>query len=285
MKTPWIHRCAVAVAVAALGLILSGAFITSSEGQPTASPLLPPPAAAVDLHRYAGDLVGLLAAGFCIWVILSERTAALRVTASVALLMWLAEVGLGHSTGGASPAVGVMHAFLAQLLLAATALLASLTSSAWQLSTDSPRGTALSFRWPARIIVVLLLLQVLLGDAYRHQTMGVISHILNAMIVALVVFAAGMVVTRKFSEPGILRSSAVVLMVVTGIQVMLGFAAFILLLMMRAIHISIILTSVAHVATGALTLAASVVFAMAAEQGGQTSKTEEPSQARASRAP
>lgn len=280
MKTPWVHRCAVAVAVAALGLILSGAFITSSEGQPTASPLLPPPAAAADLHRYAAELIGLLAVGFCIWVILSERTATLRMTASATLFMWLAEASLGLAAG--SPAVGVLHAFLAQLLLGATVLLAFLTSSAWQLRTDSPQGASVSFRWPARIVVALLLIQVLLGDAYRHQSMGVILHILNAMVVALVVFSVGMVLTRKFSEPNILRSSAVALMVVTGIQVMLGFAAFILLLMMQVTHISIILTSVAHVATGALTLAGSAVFAMAAEQAGQTSTAQEPAQARVS---
>lgn len=270
MNSSWKHRCAVGAAAAALALILSGAFLTSSEGQPTASPLLQMPPAGEELHRLASELISLLAAVFCLWLIFSERITLLRVTASVTLLIWLSEAGVGIGMGDApAAAAAVVHAFLAQLLMAATVVLALLTSSSWQSSSESPQETSSSFRWPARIIVVLILLQVLLGDAYRHQGMGVISHILNAMIVALAVFVVGMILTRKSSEPSILRSSAVALMIITGIQVMLGFAAFIMLLMMNVTHVAVVVISVAHVATGALTLAASAAFVMAAERSGK----------------
>lgn len=269
MNSSLKYHCAIAIAVATLALILSGAFLTSSEGQPTASPLLQMPPAGEELHRIASELISALAAAFCLWLIFSERITLLRVSAIAALVLWLSEAGVGMAGPETSPALAVLHAFLAQLLMAATVLLALVTSPEWQASADTPQAGSSSFRWPARVVVVLVLLQVLLGDAYRHQTMGVISHILNAMIVALVVFVVGMILTRKLTEQSMLRSSAVALMIVTGIQVMLGFAAFIMLLMMKVTHVAVLVTSVAHVATGALTLAASAAFVIAAERRGK----------------
>lgn len=269
VKTAWIHRCAVYLAVCTLAVILTGAIITSSEGLPSDSPLVRAPEWTSSLHWVAAVLVSVLTAGLCLWVIVKERDAWLRIAAGATLLVWLAEVALGVA---ASP-IGLLHAFLAQLLMTGTVALAVLTSAAWDSAADSAGElSGSSFRWLALAIVVLVLLQVLLGDAYRHRAMGVILHILNAMIVALVIFVSGMILTRKSPEPTMLRSAAGALMIVTGIQVMLGFAAFIMLLMLKATNISVVVVSVAHVATGALTLAASAVFAIVARrENGQTS--------------
>ncbi len=259
VKTAWIHPCAVCLAACTLAVILLGAIITSSEGLPSDSPLVRAPDWTSSLHLVTSILVSLLTVGLCLWLVVKERDSWLRIAAGATLLVWLAELALGATASS----VALFHAFLAQLLMTGAVLLAVLTSTAW----DSPGEiSGSSFRWLALVIVVLVLLQVLLGDAYRHRAMGVILHILNAMIVALVIFISGMVLTRKSSEPTMLRSAAVWLMVITGIQVMLGFAVFILLLMLKATNISVVVISVAHVATGALTLAASVVFAIVARR-------------------
>ncbi len=214
----------------------------------------------------------MLIVGLCIWLgvalVRDARRGWLRLLSGVTLPLAIAEAVLGsHSAGSpAPPWMGLFHALLAQLLLTACVTIAVFTSAAW--AADFPAAIAASsWRSVSLVIVALVLLQDVLGDAYRHGASGVILHILNAMIVALVVFVAGMSVTRKFPETGALRRATVTLMVVTAIQVMLGFATFILLLMFPATHVSVVVTSVAHVATGALTLAASVVFAATVSTG------------------
>jgi len=105
-------------------------------------------------------------------------------------------------------------------------------------------------------------LQVLLGAAYRHGVMGFLLHILNALIVTIVVFVVCMRVLQQFSRHPFLQPAALALVIVTGVQVILGFVTFILLLMGAGSAIALLMLSVAHVSTGALTLAASVVLAI-----------------------
>jgi hypothetical protein len=111
------------------------------------------------------------------------------------------------------------------------------------------------------VIPHLALLQVILGAAYRHDLAGVLWHILNALVVAVVVMIAAMLVTRQFPAEPSLRFPAVALAIVTGVQVLLGFATFTMLLI-GSQNSALLILSVAHVATGALTLAASVLLAI-----------------------
>jgi heme A synthase len=268
MKNPSLHRYAVLVAGSTLLLILSGAAITSMEGLPGAAATVPAPMWMETAHRILGSVV-LLSTVALLWLVRKDQRGGLKWTAATAFVLCAGEAflgnqaaNLGNQAAGALPMIGVLHALLAQLLFTATAAVALLTAPQPEKvkATEAPPP---AFRSLAFIIAGLVLLQVLLGDAYRHRAMGVILHILNAMIVALVIFVVGMLVTRKPETPEHLRSAAVSLMVVTGIQVLLGFAVFILLLMFPRNNLALVLTSVAHVATGALTLAASMAFALA----------------------
>jgi len=92
--------------------------------------------------------------------------------------------------------------------------------------------------------------------------LGVLLHILNALIVTIVVLVACILVNRQFPGHPSLRPAALALGIVTGVQVCLGFATFILLLIDSGPTSALLLLSVAHVATGALTWAASVVLAI-----------------------
>lgn len=51
-------------------------------------------------------------------------------------------------------------------------------------------------------------------------------------------------------------------MIVTGVQVLLGFTVYMVLLISSENNLGLIITSVVHLVNGSLTLAASVVFAM-----------------------
>jgi heme A synthase len=109
---------------------------------------------------------------------------------------------------------------------------------------------------------VVVFLQIGLGAAFRHNAMGVIWHILNALIVLGVVLVAGIFVVRQHPEHPALRSSALALLIIAGMQVLLGFSVYLVLLMSSDNNTALIVTGVLHVANGSLTLAASVAFSL-----------------------
>ncbi len=66
---------------------------------------------------------------------------------------------------------------------------------------------------------------------------------------------------RQFPEHPALRPSAIALGGIAGVQVFLGFITYVLLLLLPESSPAVIIVSVIHVATGALTLAAAVSLA------------------------
>ncbi len=118
-------------------------------------------------------------------------------------------------------------------------------------------GWSLGFAIP-----ILVVLQIGLGAAFRHNAMGVLWHILNAMIVLLVILIVGIFVLRQYPEHPSLRPAALALVIIAGVQVLLGFSVYLVLLMSSENNSGLIVTGVLHVANGALTLAASVVLAL-----------------------
>jgi heme A synthase len=82
------------------------------------------------------------------------------------------------------------------------------------------------------------------------------------MIVLLVILCAGVFVLRQHPEHPSLRPAALAVVIITGVQVLLGFSVFIVLLVSSQNNIGLIVTGILHVANGSLTLAASVVLAM-----------------------
>jgi len=69
-------------------------------------------------------------------------------------------------------------------------------------------------------------------------------------------------VLRQYPEHPSLRPAALTLTIVTGVQVLLGFSVYLVLLMSETNNTGLIITGALHVVNGALTLAASVVLAM-----------------------
>ena len=82
------------------------------------------------------------------------------------------------------------------------------------------------------------------------------------MIVLLVILIGGVFVLRQYPEHPALRPAALAMVVIAGVQVLLGFTVYFVLLMSSENNLGLIITGVLHVINGALTLAASVVFAM-----------------------
>ncbi|HWF07803.1 MAG TPA: hypothetical protein VG297_05025 [Bryobacteraceae bacterium] len=252
MRASKAHAAAVAVALLALIVIALGALLTS---ETRALPGATDPALAVvttapglqSAHQIAGYVLVALTLGLAI---LASNTAG-----------WLA---LGASIleavlGG----VPVVHALLAPIYFSLVVATAVLTSKSWR----SPAAPVESPWKPLRPLAVyiaplLIVMQIGLGAAFRHNAMGVLSHILNALIVLVVVLIAGIFVVRQFPDHPALRPAALGFLIIAGIQVLLGFSVYLVLLMSSENNMGLIVTGVLHLTNGALTLAASVVFAM-----------------------
>jgi heme A synthase len=176
--------------------------------------------------------------------------------------------------GTAAPAraAAFLHAVLAHALLSILVATSVGILAAGKTPDCVQDSSRVSLRTLAVATSCLALLQVILGAAYRHGLMGMMLHILNALIVVILVVVVCLLLTRQFPEHPGLKPAAVALAVIAGTQVALGFATLIILLV-GSEGAPLMFTSVAHVATGALTLAASVVLAIQVRRCVQTAES------------
>ena len=249
MKNPWLHRCAILLAVLTLIVIILGASLTSEirplPGAAVSAPVVSAPGLE-QAHRIGGYAVALLTLGLAIWY--------------SSLIGWitLAAVIIESVLGG----VPIIHAWLSPISFSLLVVIAVLTSNTWQDGPVPVESQWKRLRPLASAIPILVVIQIGLGAAFRHNAMGVLVHILNAMIVLLVILVAGIFVLRQHPEHPSLRPAAISLLIVTGVQVLLGFAVYMVLLMSSENNLGLIITGALHVFNGALTLAASAVLAM-----------------------
>jgi heme A synthase len=103
-------------------------------------------------------------------------------------------------------------------------------------------------------------LQTTLGAAYRYHPICVIWHIMNAMLVLLLILVVSVFLIRQFPTHPALRPAAVALAVITSIQVLLGFTTFMMLILFPETSLAVVITSVLHVITGALTFGAGLAL-------------------------
>jgi hypothetical protein len=237
--TPWLHRCAILFSVATIVLVITGALATSQNAPQMAW-----------VHLIAGGCVGLLALGLAF----ALGRSGWGLLAAVVL------VGLLSSQ---TPVAGAFHAFLAQLIFAASIAIVLLTSKGWHSDPEPAEDMARpSLALLANITVGLVLVQVALGAAVRHKLMGSGLHITFALVVALAIVIVGVLVMNQCAQHRTLRPCSVMMMVIAGTQVFLGFGVFITRMMAEDRTPPVVISTVAHVTTGALTLASTVILAL-----------------------
>lgn len=271
----WLHRYAVALAVCTLLLVVAGASVTSNQAGLSVpdwplsyGQVMPQMTGGVLFehgHRMVATFVGMLTIGLAIWLAVAERRKWMKALGWIALGAVIVQGLLGGLTVLLllPPAVSVSHACLAQLFFSTTVAIAVFTSRSWQ---DGPElvqdyGTP-SLRSLAVLVPALLLLQVALGAAFRHGAMTVMAHIVGAMVVTPVVLIVCAFVLHQFPEHRALRPAAIALLAITGAQVALGIGAYLTRSNADKNPLAMVIVTVAHVATGALTLASSVVLAI-----------------------
>jgi heme A synthase len=261
----WLHRYSILVAFFVLLVLIAGAVVTSLERPISPVPSLPttPTAMAFESwHRLGSVFVAILIAGLAVWLTKAGKRRDLAQFGWIFLAIFVVEGLLGTALGSLSPLTDILHALIGQIAFASAAAISMFTSERWQrgpnLIEDSwrPPLRKLAFFLPAIVI-----LQIILGAAFRYRAVSVIWHILNAMIVLLSILIVSVFLVRQFPEHPSLRPAAIALGGIAGVQVFLGFTTFILLLLLPESSPAVIIVSVVHVATGALTLAATVSLA------------------------
>ena len=247
-----------AAAVGFLGLlsvVVTGALYTTSKTLNAPEVL----ALWTTGHRHAGEAgatLGLLIFGWIAW----KRPPSRRGAAALCVGL-LAQAGLGSVDLG--PAGGALHAMLAQALVAGAACLWVTLTEAW----TAPPMPIQDYGWPSlRSLSVslptLIALQIALGALFRQGLLGLMPHVIGAMLVSMFIMMVGAFVLQQCKDHKALAGAGKHLMAATFLQVFLGIAIFTFRSMSQSAVAWILGLAAAHVATGALLLSASAVLGM-----------------------
>ncbi len=270
-----LHRFAVLLAVCTLFLVVAGASVTSKEAGLSVpdwplsyGQVMPPMIGGVKFehgHRMIATFVGLLTIRLAFWLQRSDRRSWMRKLGWISLAAVIGQGLLGGLTVLLllPPAVSIAHACLAQLFFCTTLAIALFTSKQW---VEGPEPVH-DHGWPSLrslsiLVPSLVLLQVALGAAFRHRVLSVMPHVIGAMIVALAVMFLAVFVLHQFPNHRSLRPTALAVLAITFVQVFLGIAAYFARLEAAARPLAMVLSTVAHVAAGALTLASVVALSI-----------------------
>ena len=251
MQNPWLHRYTVLVAACTALLFVNGPVVSTSEERPLYS--------LGQTHAWSGVAVTILMAGLVFSLSRSKAQSWLRLLAWAAFAATVVQCSVALETGPLPVPVRVAHTVLALLLFSSTMVVAVFTSESWN-QVPKPIQDGSRVRFLATTTAALVLLQVSLGAIFRHGVTDGIPHILGALVVAVFLGPAMAAILR--TETPEVRSAAIALIMLTTVQLLLGFA----LLTMQSFDdidpLIVIIATTAHVAMGAFTLAAAVVTAI-----------------------
>ena len=254
------HAAAIVAALCALVALISGALATTGAtlAQPFSSGIV-----SAAGHTLAGEIAGTLLLAMLIWVAFREQTVRGLAWALCAMVALQGFLGSQALVPGPSNALGLLHAVLAQVLLAGAVAVVIATASAWKRTPEYIGD----YGWPslrslAVVLPVLVLTQVVLGAAFRQRLAGLMPHIIGAMLVSLLILIVCAFTLQQCPAHTLLRASAKTLMVATFTQIFLGIAAFTVRALPNQDAGPVLGFTGGHVTVGALTLAASIVLSM-----------------------
>ena len=173
-------------------------------------------------HRYVSEGAGTLVVILALWITFGGKPARAKIIGWVSVALVAAQAVTGRMGAPLSPTIGFLHAVLAMLLFALLAHLIVYTSASWEKqAVPVPDSGWPSLTGLANYTVGALMLQVILGAAFRHNLLSVLWHILCAFVV--VIFGLGMVVmATQVPANRPLRPAAIWLVCLLGVQVSFG---------------------------------------------------------------
>lgn len=277
------HAFAVFTACATFVVITAGALVTSNDAGlsvpdwPTSFGYLVKVPHFVGGVRYewghrmvAGTLVTLTLA-IAIWTLLVERRRWMRWLAVGAFCTVIAQAVLGGLTVllFQPPAVSTAHATVAQTFFCIAVAIALFTGRKWideqppRVEFDSRRPSLFTL---TLLSILVLYVQLILGGMFRHHGMSWWPHVVNAIIVSFVLAWTAMRALSVYSHIQAVRRPAIVMLSLLITQLCLGFTAFVTRIAWgrnaAQPELPMVVSTVAHVAIGALLLATTAVLAI-----------------------
>lgn len=287
LSTPYnrgLHRFATFLAGWTFLLIIAGAMVTSNDAGlsvpdwPTSFGSLykiPHMVGGVRFehtHRMIAQIAGLLTIILAIWTWRADKRRWMRYLGVGALGTVIAQGVLGGLTVlfYLPPPISSAHAALAQTFFCLTVAIAIFTGPRWveevpQVEADVHRPTLITL---SLLSIFVLYVQLILGAMFRHHGMSWWPHVLNAPVVAIVLTWTAVRALSLYSRIEAVRRPAILLLALLIGQLCLGFLAFLTRVSWGhdAVQpeLPMVLSTVAHVAVGALLLATAVILAIQA---------------------
>jgi len=281
------HRFAVFAASVTFLLIIAGALVTSNDAGlsvpdwPTSFgslykiPHLVGGVKFEHTHRMIAQFVGFLSIVLAVWTWRTDPRRWMKYLGVTALGLVIAQGILGGLTVlfFLPPAISSSHAALAQTFFCVVVLIALFTGRTWmeeiprieslRIHSDDGRPSLLTL---ALLSIFVLYVQLILGAMFRHHGLSWWPHVLNAAIVAIVLAWTSIRALSRYSAIDSVRGPAITMLALMIAQLCLGFVAFLTRVAWGhdAVQpeLPMVVSTVAHVAVGALLLATTAVLAV-----------------------
>jgi heme a synthase len=221
-------------------------------------------------HRMFAEFVGLLIIVMSIWTQRVELRKWMRVLGWIALAAVIGQGVLGGITVRMRLpwVVSTAHATLAQTIFCVVTAMALFTSRSWlqdaepivehDVTPSTPTLTA--------IAAACAWVQLILGAAFRHTGIKLLPHLVGACVVTAVLCWTVVRVLTRYGSVSQLRKPVQLILGLLMVQLGLGFASYFsrLVWMLNGPQptTGIVVSTVSHVAGGALLLATTVVLAI-----------------------
>jgi len=276
------HRLAVILASWTFLLIIAGALVTSNDAGlsvpdwPTSFGSwykIPKFVGGVKFehtHRMIAQVAGLLSIVLAVWTWRVEKRRWLRHLALAALGTVIAQGILGGITVlfYLPPAVSSAHAALAQTFFCIAVAIALFTGRRWieeqpPVEFDQRRPSLFTL---TLLAIFVLYVQLILGAMFRHHGLSWWPHVVHAVVVSFVLAWTAIRALTVYSQIEDIRRPAVLMLSLLIAQLCLGFTAFLTRVAWGGDAVQpelpMVVSTVIHVAVGALLLATSVILAI-----------------------
>jgi len=277
---PAHHAFAIFVACATLVVITAGALVTSNDAGlsvpdwPTSFGYLvkvPPFVGGIQYewsHRVLAGTTVCLTLGIALWTWFAEKRRWLRWLAAAAFSTIIVQATLGGMTVlfFQPPWLSTAHATVAQTFFCIAVSIALFTGRTWvheepQVETDTRTPSLFTL---CKFSIFILYVQLILGGMFRHHGTSWWPHVGNAPLVSLILGWTAVRAISRHSNIDAIRKPAIAMLSLLIVQLCLGFAAFVTRVAWgrdaAQPEAPMVISTVLHVAVGALLLATTVVL-------------------------
>lgn len=221
-------------------------------------------------HRMIAEFIGLLIIVMAVWTQRVDGRKWMRVLGWTALGAVIGQGILGGLTvlNFLPWSISTAHATLAQMIFCIVVAMALFTSRTW---LEDPAPMREADLWPSSptltaLAAVCVWVQLILGAAFRHSGIKILPHLIGACVVTVVLCWTIVRILSRYGNVDHLRKPAQLLLALLLVQLGLGFYAYLTRITwghdaVQPMQIMVVST-VAHVAGGALVLASAVVLAI-----------------------